>query len=368
MPTTTSMPSWVHPRGGLATVGARLRQQPCRIAYLGASVTAQHDGYRRRLHEHLVASTGHAHRAIHAGIGGVGAITGVFLMDDLVLRHSPELCFIEFSTGDSANDTNVDRVAAAAEGMIRKLHGVGCPVVLLHCSRRGAEGAQRLAAVVRQWEVVADHYDVPSLHVHRLLEARLADDATLERRWFRDVVHTTEEGAEWLAASIMEGLAYLPENRSPSRLPPPLNLHHCASTRLVALQAAQAENPPACTHGTYRFVYPWIAVASGNGLSLRSEGDVMGLLVIVGSDAGIVEITTERGCETISAFDEWCHYDRLHALIWRTPGPLHQVDVRLTDLPVDHSICRRPLSPATTLPKRLRAIAWMVRDTADATA
>jgi hypothetical protein len=356
------MPAWVRARDGLAGVGARLRQRACRIAYLGASVTAQHDGYRHRLHRRLEEVTGQTHRAVHAGIGGVGAITGVFLMDDLVVRHRPDLCFVEFSTGDSADDTNACRVGPAAEGIVRKLHAIDCPMVLLHCHRREIEGTTRLASVVARWEEVADRYGVPSLHLHRLVASQLAEDATRERRWFRDVVHTTTAGTELLADSILDALLTLPDAAVPLRRPPPRFAGHCGSTRLVPVQPAMAEEPGACSTGIFRFVYPWLAVQSANTLRIRSADDVMGLLVVVGSDAGILEVRTDRGGETIVAFDAWCHYDRLHAHVFDTPGPLHEVGVRLTTQPVDHSVCRRPLASEATVPKRLRAIAWMVRE------
>ena len=89
---------------------------------------------------------------------------------------------------------------------------------------------------------------------------------------------------------------------------------------------------------------PWLSVESGNAFSVQSTDEVVGLLVVIGRDAGVLEIQTDRGREKIFAFDQWCHYDRLSGLVFRTPGPLHEVRVCLTDEAVDHSIVRRPLA------------------------
>src|SRR6476660_3508046 len=117
---------WVWPRAGLSSLADKLTTQPCKIAYLGASVTAQQAGYRPLLHQWFIEQSGQAHEAIHAAIGGIGSAAGVFLMDDLVVRRKPHLCLIEFTTGDVSSGTPLPLVGPAIEGMVRKLHQIDC--------------------------------------------------------------------------------------------------------------------------------------------------------------------------------------------------------------------------------------------------
>lgn len=80
-------------RGLLGEMGATAAGAAPPIAYLGSSVTVQRrDGYRTRLHAALCERSGRPHRPVFAEVGGVGSISGLFLLDDLVLRHRPGLC------------------------------------------------------------------------------------------------------------------------------------------------------------------------------------------------------------------------------------------------------------------------------------
>lgn len=356
---------WIRPRRGLARIASELRSRPCRIAYFGASVTAQRDGYRIHLHEHLRRWSGQEHRAIQAAVGGVGSATGVFLMDELVSAHTPDLCVVEFTTGDSADDDNLARAGQAAEGILRKLAAIHCATVVVH-GHRNPGSTDRHRRSVAVWEEVAEHYGVPSLHLHEWFSRRFADRPQLEQEWFRDVVHTTAAGAATYAAQIHVGLQRVFAIDAATPVPPrPVHPQHCADTVLVPVQPHMADAPERCGSGRYRWWYPWVSLSAGNAITFACEADIVGLLVVVGSDSGFLDVHCESGSRSVCMFDEWCHYDRLHSLLFAAPGPHRRVRIEVRDSPVDVSIARRPIEDGAHLPRRLRAIAWMVRRDAD---
>src|SRR5436305_597593 len=99
-------------RGSTEAAWRALATRPGAIAYLGASVTQQRDGFRPRLHARLEESLA-APRMVNAGIGGVGSMAGLFYMDDFVLPRRPELCLVEFLTADIGGFTPTNMVADA---------------------------------------------------------------------------------------------------------------------------------------------------------------------------------------------------------------------------------------------------------------
>lgn len=340
-----------------ATVSQTLRERACRIAYFGASVTEQREGFRPRLHQCLTERCAQGHRAINAGIGGVGSVTGVFLMEQLVLAHRPDLCVIEFTTGDSGSDANVRRLGAAAEGILRKLHSIQCAAIVVH-GYRGDDSGGRHREAMRIWDLLASHYGVPSIDLHGFVAAQGIET---RERWYRDGIHTTPEGAQHVAAWTCAAILGLGAGDGGPREVTALRSDHLERTQLVPVVPEMASQPARCSGGTYRFVYPWTGLEPGNPIRVEVEGDVVGLLVVAGPDSGVLHITTEHGSERIVAFDQWCHYDRLSSVILGSDWPIRRVSVEVSGEPVDRSIARRPVSDATCTESRLRAIAWMVR-------
>jgi hypothetical protein len=351
----------VRPRAGLGDLSARLSGEDCTVAYLGASVTAQRDGYRPRLHELLRQTTGRAHRAVAAGAGAMGSITGVFLMDDLVLPHRPDLCFVEYTTSDVAGTTPLEHLGAALEGIVGKLRDAGCEAVFLHLYRSDLDLVDA-SPVVELYERVAEHLGVPSIDVgagvRDLLRAGEIDESAV----LRDVVHTTAAGSELTARLVSRGLerALAVERAHP--VPPPLFAGSFRQTRIVAVSAGLVRDGARCRERRFRLVYPYLEIDAGNELRLILEADLVGLLVIVGPDSGYIELEGPDGCAEYLLWDEQCSYDRLGSVVF---SPLvragAQVAIGVSERTVDHSGARRPVDPAASAVKRLKLIGLMMR-------
>ncbi len=332
---------------------ARLRSRDCTIAYLGASVTAQADGYRPRLHEAICRLTGRDHRAVAAGTGAMGAITGVFLMDDLVLRHRPDLCFVEYATSDLAGTTPREHLEAAVEGIVGKLDDSGCATCFLYLLRTDREPGE-LRAVVDAYERVAERHGLASIDAASELASAPAGSL------LRDQVHTTEAGSDLTATTVLRGLERIlasPGEPRPAAAGDPT----FRRARVVGPTPEMFRDPAGCLEGRFRLVYPYLEIDSSNELRLRPEGDLVGLLLIVGPDTGWIEV--EAGGRTAEhlVWDEHSSYDRLGSVIL-TPFPAAgaELSIRLSDRPVDYSHARRPIDPDRAASKRLKLAGLMV--------
>ena len=107
------------------------------VVFFGASLTwganasdQSLTSYRARLAEKLEAAYPKAHFKFYdAAIGGTGSNLGVFRLQRDVLRHAPDLVFLDFSANDDIYSATPD-LSASYESLVRRLIlECHCPVV-----------------------------------------------------------------------------------------------------------------------------------------------------------------------------------------------------------------------------------------------
>jgi hypothetical protein len=351
----------VRPRAGLGDLPDRMCAGRCTVAYLGASVTVQRDGYRPRLHDLLRDATGHDHRSVFAGTGAMGSITGVFLMDELVLAHRPDVCFVEYTTSDAASTTPLEYLGPALEGIVCKLRDARCEACFLHLYRRDHELAT--GQVVETYERVADHYGVPSINGAACVRDLIRDGVATESEVLRDVVHTTAIGSELTAEAVSRGVARVFDARSrPVVRPAPLFGESFERTRIVPATRELVRAGAGYSTGRFRLQYPYLELGAAGELRFTPDGDLAGLLVIVGPQSGYIEVETAGGIVEHLLWDEQCSYERLASVVF---APFVRagtgVTIRLSGRPVDYSSARRPVDPAGAIDKQLKLVGLLVR-------
>ncbi len=345
-------PDWLVPRDGLAGLAQRLRTAPLGIAYLGASVSAQRAGYRPLLHAWLVEHTGQAHRPIQAALGGIDALAGVFLMDRLVLRHRPALCFIEFSTGDAGRSLPSSLVGPAVEGMVKKLRALDCQVVFLHMFRADAADLE-MDRIVDVYERVADHWGIPSLRLDRLITAQLDTGPMTQAELYRDGIHTTPAGAKRLVRAISDAWLPLTREKVCRFAAPPASLFpDCFdSTEIVPPRAEMLAQPLRANFKRFRLLWPYLELDRDHCLRFETSGTIAGIVVISGPESGMLELITPRGSRKYADWDRWCSWERLNAINFAEHFPgLQAVTMR---------VCAGPEGAAAD--PRLKLYGWMVR-------
>lgn len=357
---------WIHPRGGMGGLAKKLTTQPCKIAYLGASVTAQKDGYLPRLHQALIAATGQSHTAINAGMGAVGSIVAVFTMDELVLKHAPDVCFIEFTTGDMGHKTPEQEIGPAVEGIVRKLQAADCPTCMLHLYRSDRDMEQDPVAL--EYERVAAYYGVPSLNIGAFLQAEVEQGIYTPSDLMRDHVHTAVRGAEITTALILQGLQTIWEHRAVEAnylerraLPDiyPKNFRHA---KLVPFSPNMLRDPENYVRGKFRLLMDYIQIDSHNELVCEFDGDLVGLWLIVGKESGVIELRTPNEVQEYTLWDTDCHYDRIMGEIFYPFVPAHTpLRIRLTEQPMDYTKLRHPIENAEAIQKNLKILSFLVR-------
>jgi hypothetical protein len=342
-------------RAGLGAVAERLNIEPCSIAYFGASVTVQKEGYRPRLHELLRARFEQDHRAIVAAVGAIGVYSATFLADELVVRNEPDLCLVEYTTAEFVRHRPLDRAEAALDGLLSKLNAAGIAACLLHLPRR--EWTEKAQQVLTAFEAVADRHAFPSINLAGPTRRAIDEGSLSKETVFTDVVHTTREGSQLFAEAVDQALARVVA-ADVTEAPSPPSPGALARAHFVPAEAGDASG--AGQMKRFRLVQPYLQVGPGKSLQRSVDGLLVGLVVLAGPESGELEVTDRSGSQRAMVWDSDCFYERYTTVEFERPCPPGSgVTVELTDTSPDYSSCRRPVDP----PERrdLRVVGYMVR-------
>ena len=357
----------VRPRGGMPNVLAKLRAgKDVAIGYLGGSITAQAGWRVMTLKWFQKAYPKAKVREINAAIGGTPSGLGVFRLQQDVLRHKPDLVFVEFAVNDGG--TSPQDIWRAMEGIVRQIWRQDptidiCYVYTIHTQAMHADYARGFCPrSTSAMELLADHYGIPSidvglrivqLHQAGKLVYKPATDPKTPKRlagpvgkilFANDDCHPRPEGHKVytdVIAKAVGAMASLGEPR-PHTLKKPFIRDNWQDAKIVPLKAAMLtagwKKLPQSTGLGRRFAryMPelWQATRPGEKITFRFRGPRAGLYDILGPDGGQAIITVDgvRRERPVKRFDHYCSYHRIATLPLARdldPAKVHTVEIEI---------------------------------------
>ncbi|PTX90962.1 SGNH/GDSL hydrolase family protein [Opitutus sp. ER46] len=385
--------AWFHPREGLPHIAAA-RQAPAgsvlRVAYLGGSITAAPNGWRSLsadlLRQLLPSAT---IDEISAGVPGTGSDLGACRLQRDVLRHAPDLLFVEFAVNDA--QVPPERIERTIEGIVRQTWRARpqtdiCFVYTVAAASLPDIQAGRYQASARAMENVAAHYGIPSVHFGGEVAARLEQGRLVFKGpapsgapesiavFSDDGVHPTAAGhrvyADVLAAVLPQLLQ--PSTAQPHRLPPRLHADNWEHAGLRPVTQARRDgawapvlSDDAGLRGVQKSLLPptWRTEQPGAAVEFECTGTIVGVLGIAGPDSGNFKVTVDdRPAVITTFFDRYASPTFCRLREWFYPEALpsgtHRVRIELLATGPDKlgikAAAHQPLSdPAPYRPNRL---------------
>jgi lysophospholipase L1-like esterase len=388
------------PRSGLPNFFAKLEAGgPVRIAYIGGSITEawgwrdlSRDWFAKEHPQTQVSQ-------IRATISGTGAEFGACRLKDHVLRHSPDLVFVEFAVnGAGATD---QRAIASVEGIVRQIrrHDPKTEVCLVFAVSSGMLNhlkAGRSPKVVENMKKVADHYGVPTIDfgpgIARLVEegklifSGAAPDKDAPAGgpvvFSTDGTHPLTAGHKLYLEAIVRSMPVIKNagRPGPHPLPDPLEPNNWEGGSMVAVDAPGVTrsagwkkiDPPDGTEKRQRiseyFPGVWEAAQPGDSLEFAFEGSGFGFSGFRGMNAGRFRVTVDdRPPLDATFFDSYSYAGRVSHKAWFYPEELprgpHRVKIEFLSEPPDYAAILQkegkvyqPPDPAPTPVLQLAAI------------
>lgn len=297
------------------------------IAYLGNSVTAQRNSYVEPLHELLRSKWGQEINMRKAGLGGVGSLALAGLLDYLILRHEPLVCFVETSLADAGGATPTSMIPLGVRSIFHSLLSSAITPIVIHLPRTDVPGgkAEEVTAI---YNSVAQEFDIQVIDIRHV-------DKEIESM---DGVHTTPHSSLRIANEIANNLG----NTAPMAASK-LTAGSSAFQEIIFIPSSEGE----CLTGTakasnYRLVLPTVTVANGGVFRFHPTlGRYVGVYVIAQADSGVIHIRSSTSGQDIQVWDRWC--DRARIQFIPLPNGFAQrdfVEITATDLEIGTRNCQ----------------------------
>jgi hypothetical protein len=314
------------PRRGLPNVIQKLENgETVTIVYFGGSNTRS-AGYRVMTADWLREQYPEADiRSVNAGIDGTGSDLGCARLETDVLRHEPDLVFVEFV----GNDGGVSESKARIEGVVRQIRKRNrfTDILFVYTVKErdvaGFQSGEYQKGALMQ-EEVADYYGIPSIHLgvavsHLVTEGKLVFTSKAGESIPGAIVFTHDsihpiipEGHQIYTDTITRSFERIRElqissGRVEHNLPQatlvPSNPWEYASMQpldgLAHLSAGWSYVTPDDFElaRKYDWLFPglWRAVDPGEAITVQFEGTHIGLFDIGGPDSGRLKVTVDGG-------------------------------------------------------------------------
>ena len=338
-------------RGGLPNVLGKLaRGGEVRVAYLGGSITKA-PGWRTMTLEWLQEQSPEARiQGINAGISGTGSDLGVFRLERDVLRHNPDLLFVEFAVNDG--NTSTERIQRAMEGIVRKAWRAkpDLDICFVYVVWNGMLEGMQQGEVPRTYaahDAIAEHYGIPTIRMG-LEVARLEEQGKLvftgkwpetdeekaalgDRILFSmDGAHPYDAGHRLYAEAVARAIGDMKRlgEPGPHLLPDPYRDDNFQWAQPTPLDRAQMTsgwrkldlNDPAWQSFRAKMEFGdrldtlWVAEQPGESVSFRFKGTSVMMYDLMGPDCGQIIVTIDdREPRIVPRFDSWCEGHRVTA-------------------------------------------------------
>lgn len=142
-----------------------------------------------------------------ASIGGTGSKLGMFRLNRDVLSKAPDLIFYDFTVNDVIESSDPDALASY-EGILRKLVGVGIPVVqefFLFKYHKAAE-ATKLPRYVAHKELAEAYHTATGDALAYVAAKVLSGEADPSTIWPADGAHPYDDGYRLFFEAVRDGL------------------------------------------------------------------------------------------------------------------------------------------------------------------
>ncbi|MDP7286381.1 MAG: SGNH/GDSL hydrolase family protein [Phycisphaerae bacterium] len=377
-------------RGGMPNVLAKLAAgKDVAVAYLGGSITAQ-AGWRVMTLKWFKETYPKANvREINAAIGGTPCGLGVFRLGQDVLRHKPDLVFVEFAVNDGG--TRPEDIWRAMEGIVRQIWTLDptidiCYVYTIYTRGMPDHYAKGLRPrSTSAMEMIAEHYRIPSIDMAmRVVQLERAGklvykspkDVSGKIVFARDDCHPLPTGHKVYTDVITKAIDSMKSlgKPGPHAIKKLFIADHWQAAKIVPLKKAMltsgwkklSKDKGLGKRFARNMPELWEATKPGEKIRFSFRGSKVLLYDLLGPDGGqaIITVDGKRREKLARRFDHYCTYHRIATLNVADnldPDKVHKVEIEIhPDQPDRSSVTNREKSKKHFNPKRYDGTAMRV--------
>lgn len=307
-----------------------------KILYVGASVTAQKNGYRPALNAIFEAQGFEVVERVIA-TGATGSLFGLCNLQT-VKDSSYDLSIFEYSTGDlNIGLTPIELMPQVVENSLQILSNISAKVITVNNYRSDFESGK--GDFIRNvYKDISKRKGIPCLNLFEYFENLKKQTNESWKEYYRDNVHTNQKGARIISEKIYKCFCDYSFSENGVVSDNKLNFFN---PRMHFFSEFLKVNG-VYTYPASRQEFPYITLETGKVLSFDLKGDLLGVIPIVGPKSGFIRIQA-NGKKLIeySLFDQHCYYTRVQPrfIDYKTEKFVH-FEIMLLEKEVDLSIAK----------------------------
>jgi len=333
------------------------RNKQGRVVFLGGSIT-YNGGWRDSLMVYLQKRFPQTEfEFIAAGIPSMGSTPSAFRLRRDVLSKGPvDLLFVEAAVNDDTNGRTSEEQVRAMEGIVRRLRGANpaADVVMMHFvdpdkMKDYREG--REPKVITNHHKVANHYNIPTINLAKEVTERIDHG---EFTWEDDFknLHPSPFGQGVYANSMIQllergysGHIDADDKISSHSLPEKLDPFCYDNGSLIDISTIKLSkgweidplwkpNDGTGSRANYANVPMLISEIPGSTIGVKFNGNVVGIAVAAGQDAGTIEFRIDKGnWQKQNLFTRWSkhlHLPWYYTLASGLSAHEHKLEIRIS--------------------------------------
>ncbi len=325
------------------------------VAFLGGSITEM-NGYRVMVQADLQARFPDTQFTfINAGISSTCSTTGAFRLAEDVLAAKPDLLFVEFAVNDDQDASHAARECIRGmEGILRRARTAlpDLDIVVTHfvnppMLQQLQNGETPTSSGAHEW--VASHYGISSIDLAREVAERIAAGTLTWQQY--GGTHPKEPGnriaavmiADLLNTAWSDPISDHPHNE-PHRLAKQIDKNSYVHGKLLPPTAAKLgkgwvvhrpdwANLPGSNRERFSDMQLLCSTEPESECSIDFTGTGIGLFVLAGPDAGVVEYSIDgdepRQVDLYHHYSSGLHYPRTVMLDADLERGAHQINIRV---------------------------------------
>ena len=303
------------------------REKKATVAYLGGSITNM-QGWRDKISTYLKETYRETEFTfINAGIPSLGSLPHVFrFKTDVLDKGRIDLLFIESAVNDHVNGTSEQIQRRALEGIIRQANRANPAVniVFMAFADEDKIADYKLNKIPVEVQVHADlakYYGFPFLNLAEAVNKRIEAGEFTWKDDFKNL-HPSPFGQELYFSQIKSLLQSQLKNSPPlklsnTKLPPFVEKFAYTHGDYVTVESAKNRNgfavdaswkpqDKANTRSGFVSLPVLESNVPGASFTFSFTGNAVGLTILSGPDAGIVEYTIDKkAAKTIDLYTQW---------------------------------------------------------------
>lgn len=310
------------------------------ILYVGASVTAQKNGYRPELNVLLQDRLEASVTENVVAIGATGSMFGLCNLNYLDLEGEYDLAIYEYSTGDlNVGLTPVEKVYDVVYQSLELLKAKAKRVLVVNNYREDYDG-EKGDFIRLQYIQAANELGVPIANIYQEV-AEYRSRLPINENWteyYRDNVHTEPKGSRLVANYLCNHIYNLWDELPQGGVTKPsINKLVHANMHGIFLDGKEIKE---YTYPSSKQKFNYISLCRNESVEFEFRGELWGVLSIVGPRSGVVRVSQdEHVIVEYNQFDRHCYYNRVQPRsVFRKYDDFVKIRIELLDKPIDINV------------------------------